>query len=202
MSHRTVDQQDWSLLDAMLLIVTVLGAWPAVGLLANMLRGRSLGFDGYAAVAPPAVQDPSLSTGVTGVYTGEATFTVAGPSPVQWLCALIVPLLTFAVVATAVLMVRRLVRNARGGRPFHPSSLRAVRVLGMVLFCYGLFRPLIQLSMLAVLTTEMRGGDFHVVVRVAAGSGWPVAIGLIVGVVGESIFGRGRALAEDTEGLV
>ena len=202
MTHRVVTEHDWRLLDIVLAVVALLGAWPVAGLFAGLLRGRALSFEGYAVVDPPPVDDPQLDAGVHAVYTGAARFTVPDPSPVEWLCALAIPLATMVVVIVALLSVRRLMRNVRAGRSFHASSLRAVRVLGMVLFCYGPLRPLAHLLTMVCLTTPMRNGDLQVVFRIDPGSAWPVAIGLIVGVVGEGVFGHGRDLARDTEGLV
>ena len=59
-------------------------------------------------------------------------------------------------------------------------------------FILGLFRPLIQLLMLAMITTEMRGGELNIAFRFVAGSCLPMVVGVIVAVVGESVFGRGR----------
>ena len=202
MSDKLFGSQDWSFLNFIMVVVAIISSLPAIGLLFDMITGRPLVFDTIAVVEPPPVDDPTLGAGVSGVYTGDATFTVLDPSVMQWVSALLIPVVTLVVAVVSLLMVRRLVRNARSGDAFNDSSLVSVRVLGLVLFVYGLFRPLIQVLMLAMITTEMRGGELNLAFRFDAGSWWPMVVGVIVAVVGEAVFGRGRELADENEGLV
>ncbi len=198
----SLGKDDWSLTNAVLAIVAIVSVVPFVTGLADWLRGRPLELLTGAVVASPPVEDAQLAPGVTGVYTGEALFTITDPSLSQWLASLLVPLMALVVGLVCVWMVARLVRHARHGDPFHPEAHLAVRVLGLVLFCYGLFTPLVGWLMTAMITTDMRGGEFATIVSLRAADWWPALVGLVVGVVGESVFGRGRELADDAEGLI
>lgn len=202
MLDKLFGKQDWSLLNLVLAIVALVSAWPAITLLIDLITGKPLSFESYAVVPPPTVDDPNLGQGVWGVYTGQATFTVNDPSAGQWLAALLIPIITAVVAGVCLLMVRKLVRNSRSGNAFDASSLLAVRILGLVLFSYGLFRPLIELLMIALITIEMRDGELNFAFVWHADAWWPILVGLVVGVVGEAVFGRGRELADDAEGLV
>ncbi len=193
---------DWSLTGFVLALVTLVAAWPLIGGLRDWVTGRPLHVQTGAVVPPPAVDDPQLAPGVSGVYTGQAVFSIEHATTAQWLVSLVVPLITLSTAIVCVLMVVRLVRYARRDDPFNPQAHRAMRGLGLVLFCYGLFTPLVAVLVTAVITTGMRGGEFNVALEFGAVSGWPVLVGLVVGVVGESIFSHGRQLAEDVTGLV
>lgn len=197
-----VTRDDWSLVRTVLALSAIVPAVPVVGGLVDWFSGKPLVFDTIAVVEPPAVNDPGLTDGVTGVYTGQATYTIPDASPAQWLAALAPALVTFAVIATAIWLANRLVRNARADEPFQASSLRATRVLGILLFTYGLFQPLIQLLSTAFVSTPMRGGEFNIAFQLGSANWWPIVIGLLVGVIGEVAFGRGKQLTEDTEGLI
>lgn len=202
MNTFTLTRHDWSLTNFVLVIVGIVAAVPFAGGLFDWLRGKPLQVQTGAVVPAPVVDDPQLGAGVTGVYTGDAIFTIADPSAAQWGYSLLVPLITLVVAIVSLLMVRRLVVLARRDDPFDPQALLAVRVLGLVLFVYGAFTPLIKVLMTAMVTTEMRAGELNFVLQFDAGAGWPVVVGLVVGAVGEVVFGRGRTLSEDVDGLV
>jgi uncharacterized protein YqgC (DUF456 family) len=193
---------DWSLTNVVLALVTLLAAIPLALGLRDWITGRPLLMQTGAVVPPPPVDDPHLVPGVSGVYTGQAIFTIENATTGQWLYWLLVPVITLVTAVVCVWMVARVVRHARQGDPFNPQAHLSLRVLGLVLFCYGLFTPLISFLMTAMITTGMRGGEFNMALEFDARSGWPVLVGLVVGVVGESVFGRGRKLAEDAEGLI
>lgn len=54
--------------------------------------------------------------------------------------------------------------------------------------------------MTALITTPMRGGEFGVVLRFSAGDGWPIAVGLLIGVLGEVVFKQGDSCARRPRG--
>lgn len=201
MNSFTLTRGDWSLTNFVLFVVLVISAIPLIGIGVDIFTGAPLQIETRAVVPPPEVVDPLLGTGVSGVYTGDAIFTITDPSATQWLNALVIPLVTFVVAVVCLWQVRKLITLSRRGDPFNPRSLLGVRIMGLLLFTYGLFRPLVELVMMASITTEMRG-EFNLAFGIDLASGWPLVVGLVVGVVGEAVFGRGRELADDADGLV
>lgn len=208
MSAVTLTRNDQSIVRTLMVFVALLSAVPVVHLIVDWIGGKPLRFTTVAVVDPPAVDDPALADGVHGVYTGEAAFTIDAPSAGQRLAQLVPGLVTCLVAVACLLLVMRLLRNVRGDDLFRSSSRRITRTLGLILFCYGLFQPFIRLLAAIAITTPMHGGQFAVAGRLDlatnfdAGAWWPVAVGLVVGVVGEVVFSRGRELADETEGLV
>ncbi len=202
MNTFTLTKGDWSLTNFVLVIVALVAAVPFVGQVVNWIAGSPLEIRTGAVVPPPMVDDPQLQPGASGVYTGEAIFTIENATNGQWFYSLVVPAITLVVAAVCLWQVVQLVRYARADDPFHPRAHLAVRLIGLLLFCYGLFAPLLQVLMTAMITTQMRGGELNMALEFDAGAGWPIVVGLVVGAVGEAVFGRGRSLAEDAEGLV
>lgn len=208
MNALTLTRTDRSLVRTLMVAMALLSAVPVARAVADWITGRPLRFDAMAVVDPPAVDDPALSAGVHGVYTGQATFTIDAPSAAQRLAQLSGGLVSCLVAVACLLLVMRLLRNIGSDQVFHPSSRTITRTLGLILFCFGLFQPLIQLLVTAAITTPMRGGQFAIAGRLSlqthfdAGAWWPLIVGLVVGVAGEVVFGRGRELADETEGLV
>lgn len=196
------NKEDWSMTNFSLAVVVLVATWPFAAGLRDWLTGAPLRLETVAVVETPPVNDPQLAAGVSGVYTGQAIFTIEHPTTAQWLTQLLVPTITLATAIVCVTMVARLVRHARRDDPFNPRAHLAVRVLGLVLLCYGLFAPLVGFLMTAVITTGIRGGELNMAFQFEAASAWPVLVGLVVAAVGESVFDRGRKLTEDVEGLV
>lgn len=193
-------RNDWSMLNVVLAAMGVVAGWPLLWTLSDLLRGRALQFVGYAVVTPPKVDDSAL-TRAEAAYTGQARFSVANASPIQWLLIIALELVTLAVAVVCLTQVGKLVRRARRDDPFDAVALRAVRILGYTLFCFGLFMPLLRSLVLATLMTQLRG-EFNFVGYFDPASGWPIAVGLIIGLVGEVILRRGNQLRDDAEGLV
>lgn len=202
MNSFTPTKHDWALTNVVLAIVAVIAAFPFVSDVIRWISGEPLQIVTGAVVPPPDVQDAALEPGVSGVYTGEAIFTIENASAGQWLYSLLVPAITLVVALVCLWQVVQLVRFARADDPFHPRAQMAVRIVGLLLFVYGLFTPLISVLMTAMITTDMRGGELNMAFQMDAAHGWPLVVGLVVGAVGEAVFGRGRVLAEDAEGLV
>ncbi|WP_347351864.1 DUF2975 domain-containing protein [Intrasporangium sp.] len=197
-----ITKDDWSMANIALVVVLLVSAVPFVDGIADWASGRPLQVETGAIGEPPPVREAGLAPGVTGAYTSTAVFTISDAGTGQWLAALLVPFVTLLVAAVCLWQVRCLLRLSRRGDPFHPRALVAVRVLSLVLFCYGLFVPLVHVLTTALVTVPMRGGSLDFTVHWSAASWWPVVAGLVVGVVGESVLGRGRELTEDTAGLV
>lgn len=196
------DKNDWRLVNIVLLIVLVVSAVPFVGTLTDWVGGKPLQVQTGAIGEPPPVNEPGLAPGVSGVYSADAVFTLPDAGVGQWLMMLVAPLLTLVVAVVCLWQVRRLVGFVRRQDPFHARAHTAVRVLASMIFLYGLFEPLLREWMTAMVTVPMRSGELNFVSHLGTAGGWPVVVGLLVGVVGESIFKTGGRLAEDTEGLV
>lgn len=202
MNSFKISKQDWSLTNFVLVVVLLVSAAPFISGLIDWISGSPLQIETGAVVEAPLVVDPQLNPGVTGVYTGAAVFTIGNASLAQWLYSLVVPLVTLIVAAVCLWQVRRLIHAARRDDPFNTRAQLAVRVIGMLLFIYGLFTPLVETLMMAMITTQMRGGEFSLMLNFNVAQGWPILVGLVVGVIGEAVFGRGRQLVEETEGLI
>lgn len=202
MNSFKLSKGDWSLANFVLVVVLIISAVPFVTGLLDALGRKPLEVETIAVVEAPPVIDPQLNPDVTGTYTGQAIFTITNPTWAQWMYALLVPLITLVVAAVCLWQLRRLMQFARRDDPFHPRAHLAVRLIGLLLFAYGLFAPLVQTLMMAAITTQMRGGELNLMVRLDASRGWPFVVGLLVGVVGEAVFGRGKQLAEEAEGLI
>lgn len=197
-----ITRQDWSLTNFVLIVVLIVSAIPLIGGLADWISGSPLQIETGAVVEAPVVNDPKLSPDVTGVYTGDAIYSISNASLAQWLHSLVVPLITLIVAIVCLWQVRQLIKAVHRDDPFNTRAHLAIRVIGLTLFSYGLFAPVIDNLMMAMITTQMRGGEFNFVVSFDASQGWPILVGLVVGVIGEAVFGRGRQLVEETEGLI
>lgn len=197
-----ITRNDWRLVDVVLWLVVILSAIPLVSGLVDWLRGQPLQVVTGVPGEPPAVTEPGLAAGVSGVYTSEAVFSIPDASAWQWLLSLVVPTITLAVAAVCVWQVRRVVGFARSEDPFDLRARTAVRILATTLLGYGLLVPLVNEWLEAIITIPMRSGELNYVSTLGLGGWWPVVVGIVLAAVGESVFTTGRRLADDTEGLV
>lgn len=196
-----ISRGDWVLAVVVVVATGVIGCAPLIGSVRDLVRGAPLTTTVYAAVDPPAVIDPQLAAGVSGVYTGEASFVIANPSPAQWSASLIPSGLLAVITVGCLWLMIRLILDLRTQRFTRAARARG-RALGLVLFCYGLLAPLVSFVSTAVVTTSMRQGTFDVRVRMDVVHGWPIVVGLGLGLFVELVWRRGRFLEAEAEGLV
>lgn len=181
---------------AVVVLGPVLALWRRV---ADWVAGQPLTWVSWEDRGPAyAGADPH--DGVTVQHSGELVWEQTGAGVGRWLVSLLPDLVTGAVIAVSALLVLRLIKRIESGEPFDTSSVWYVRILGLLTFCYGLFMPLLVLTVGVVLTFGVQdppsygfqfdGSDFL-----------PIAVGLVLLVVAE-VWRRGREIADDVDGLV
>lgn len=80
----------------------------------------------------PAVPELRATQGVEVTYTDDVVWTLDQPTAAQWMLSLVPGLLTSLALVIGGLAVLHAIRNARRGAPFTASSIRDLRVLGLV----------------------------------------------------------------------
>jgi Protein of unknown function (DUF2975) len=194
------DRTDFRLTRGALALVAVVAPLVLVGLtVVDWLRGEPLAWSGDTGSTGDLGGLVHAAGGATLTWDGAAEIRVSDASVGLWLAVLAPQLLLAAAVTTVALLLRHVVGEIQAGRPFTASSLRALRVTGVVVLVASVVVPCVS-GLTTSAVVERAVDDDALSVSVGFSPLWSLA-GFLVLALAEA-FRAGARLTEDVEGLV
>lgn len=174
------------------LVTPPLVSWASGDPLTVMSRAEQVG---------PAVPELRATQGVEVTYTDDVVWTLDQPTTAQWMLSLVPGLLTSLALVIGGLAVLHAIRNARRGSPFTASSIRDLRVLGLlVVLGYAIIVAVVGLAVQFLLVAGSKL-DVALVTDLDPPPVVVFVIGLLLVLLAD-VFGRGARLEADVDGLV